>query len=81
MLRLKKDADVRELEMLGFKKRTEKCYEFIREIDGKILYRVYTTARHQNIQVEVWNPGIISHTLQELLYNLIILGLVEKVDD
>ena len=79
MLKIKDNVDLKELEKFGFNKRTAINYEYVREIEGKTAYRIYTTSRHKNIQIEVNKPVIIAHRLQDLLYDLIKADLVEKV--
>ena len=81
MLKIKDSVPIEELEKFGFKHRHGKCYEYIREIDGRIAYRIYTTKNNANIQIEILEPVIIAHRLQELLYDLIQAELVEKVSD
>ena len=81
MLKIKDDVDLNELEKFGFKKRYKKCYEYFREIDGHIAYRVYTTLNNAYIQIEIFNPVRIASSLQSLLYDLIQAGLVEKIEE
>ena len=81
MLKIKNNIPLKELEKFGFKHRYGKCYEYIREIDGRIAYRIYTTKNHANIQIEILEPVIIAQKIQDVLYDLIQAGLVEKVSD
>ena len=78
---IKDSVDLKELEKFGFQHRYEKCYEYIRELEGKTAYRVYTTKNHQYLQIEIFEPMIIAKTLQDLIYDLIKADLVEKVDN
>ena len=71
MLKIKDDVDLKELEKFGFKHRYGNCYEYIRELDGRIAYRIYTTKRHVNLQIEVFEPMIMAQKVQDLLYDLI----------
>ncbi len=79
MLKIKDDVDLKELEKFGFKHRYGKCYEYIRELDGKVAYRIYTTKNHANLQIEIFEPMIMAQKVQDLLYDLIKTDLVEKV--
>lgn len=77
-LRIRDDVDLKELEKFGFKKRYKNCYEYIREIKGITVYRVYTTLNHKYIQIEILQPSKIAGSLQVLLYDLIKADLVVK---
>lgn len=79
MLKIKDDVDLEELEKFGFKHRYGKCYEYIRELNGKVAYRIYTTKNHANLQIEIFEPMIMAQKVQDLLYDLIKTDLVEKV--
>lgn len=81
MLKIKDDVDLKELEKYGFKHRYGRCYEYIRELDGRTAYRIYTTKNHANLQIEVFEQMKIAQKLQDLLYDLIQAGLVEKVEE
>ena len=81
MLKIKDNVDLKELEKFGFKRRYRNCYEYLREMRGRTVYRVYTTPSHSYIQVEVLEPMKIAGTLQTLIYDLIKADLVEKVSD
>ena len=52
-LKINPEKDLEELEQYGFKRRYRNCYEYIREIHGKTVYRVYTTPNHGYIQIEI----------------------------
>ena len=80
MLKIKDNVDLKELEKFGFKHKYEKVYEYVREIEGKTAYRVYTTKNHSYLQIETFEPVIIAKRLQDLLYDLIKADLVEKVE-
>lgn len=80
-LKIVNDIDLEELEKFGFKRRYKNCYEYIRELNGRTAYRVYTTPNHAYIQIEVLEPIKIAKTLQILLYDLITAGIVEKVGE
>ncbi len=77
-LKFNTERDLEELEQYGFKRRYKNCYEYLREIDGRTVYRVYTTKNNGYIQIETLVPVIIESSLQCLLYDLIKAGLVEK---
>lgn len=81
MLKIKDGVDLEELEKFGFKRRYRNCYEYLREMRGRTVYRVYTTPNHSYIQVEVLEPMKIAGTLQTLIYDLIEAGIVEKDGD
>ena len=81
MLKIKDNVDLKELEKFGFKHRYGKCYEYIRELNGINVYRIYTTKNHANIQIEVFEPMVIAQKMQDTLYDLIQAGLVEKVGE
>lgn len=78
MLKIRDDVDLKELEKFGFRKRYKNCYEYIREIQGKTAYRIYTTLNHGYIQIEIFEPLKIAGSLQCLLYDLIKADLVVK---
>ena len=81
MLKIKDNVKLKELEKFGFKHKYEKVYEYVREIEGKTAYRVYTTKNHSYLQIEIFKPVIIAKRLQDLLYDLIKADMVEKVSD
>lgn len=81
MLKIKDSVDLKELEKFGFKHKYEKVYEYVREIEGKTAYRVYTTKNHSYLQIEIFKPVIIAKRLQDLLYDLIKAGMVEKTNE
>jgi hypothetical protein len=82
MLKIKDNVDLKELEKFGFKRKNEKCYEYLRILNGETAYRVYTTLNHQYIQIQInLAPMIIASSLQVLLYDLIKANLVEKVGE
>lgn len=78
MLKIRDDINLKELEKFGFKKRYKNCYEYIREIEGIPVYRVYTTLRDKYIQVEILKSLKIAGSLQVLLYDLIKADIVVK---
>lgn len=80
MLKIKDEVDLCELEKFGFIRRYRNCYEYIREVHGRTAYRVYTTPNYNYLQVEVLEPVKIAKSLQNLIYDLIQAGLVEKVE-
>lgn len=80
-LRIKQNVDLKELEKFGFKHREGKSYEYIRELDNKTAYRIYTTKKHAYIQIEIFEPMVIAKGVQNILYDLIQAGLVEKVEE
>lgn len=75
MLRIKESVNLKELEKFGFEKGV-----FTRTLEGKPLYQVVITKKHRYIQIRVFSCASIAKSLQELLYNLIQAGLVEKVE-
>ena len=79
MLKIKDNIDLEELERFGFKRRYRNCYEYLREINGEIAYRVYTTPNNAYLQIEVLKPIKIAKTLQILIYDLTKANIVEKV--
>lgn len=79
MLKIRDGVDLKELEKFEFKHRYGKCYEYIRELDGRVAYRIYTTKNHANLQIEIFEPMIMAQKVQDLLYDLIKADLVEKV--
>ena len=76
-LKIKDGVNLEELEKFGFKRRYRNCYEYSREIQKHIVYRVYTTPNHGYIQVEVFEPMIIAGSLQCLIYELVQANLIE----
>ena len=82
-LRIKDSVDLKELEKFGFRYNGYyDIWEWNRDDEnGVLMYKVYITKRHHNIQIQIRNVGLIAHRLQELLYDLIQAGLVEKVSD
>ena len=77
-LKINPEKDLEELEQYGFKRKHRNCYEYIREIHGETVYRVYTTPNHGYIQIEILEPLTIAGSLQCLLYDLIKADLVVK---
>ena len=74
-LRLTKGATEKDLEPFGFANGV-----YTRKISGKILYRIVITYNHKNLQIEIVQPGLISGSLQCLIYKLIKAHLVELVE-
>ena len=81
ILKIRDEIDLEELEQFGFKRRHRNCYEYLREINGETVYRVYTTPNHSYLQIEVLKPIKIAKTLQILIYDLTKANIVEKVAD
>ena len=83
MLKIRDDIDLKELEKFGFRYNGYyDIWEWNRDDEnGVLMYKVYITKRHHNIQIQIGDVGLIAHRLQELLYDLIQAGLVEKVSD
>ena len=76
MLKIKDDVDLKELEKFGLKyveegKGNPEMYEWIRETTDKFDY----------VDVYIWNRKINVSDANDVLYDLIKAGLVEKVDD
>lgn len=78
MLKINPEKDIKELEKFGFRKKNNGNYEYIREIEDKLVYRVYTTLRHKYIQIEMYETCTIASSLQVLLYDLIKADMVVK---
>ena len=80
MLKIKDNVDLKELEKFGFRYNGYyDIWEWNRDGEnGVLMYKVYITKRHHNIQIQIGDVGLIAHRLQELLYDLIQAGLVEK---
>ena len=83
MLKIKDNVDLKELEEFGFKyDENYGVWKWDRlDKDGIPFYQVYITKRHHNIQIRIGYVSYIAHRLQELLYDLIQAGLVEKVSE
>lgn len=83
MLKIKDSIKLEELEKFGFRYNEYRdIWEWNRDDENRVLmYKVYITKRHHNIQIQIGDVGLIAHRLQELLYDLIQAGLVEKVSD
>lgn len=78
MVKVKKDVDLKEFERFGFYKNVNGQYVYIRKIeDRKILYCVYITKKNRYLMVETYNSVRIAGSLQDLIYNLIVNGLIE----
>ena len=75
MIRLKDNIDIKQLERFGF---VDGVYTRIK--DGRWMYEVYVTPNHRFLQIKVYNHCIIAHRLQELLFDLTMAGLIEKVE-
>lgn len=78
MLKINPKKDIKELEKFGFKPKYNNCYEYIREIEGKRVYRIYTTLTHKYIQIEIFEPCKIAGSIQDTLYDLIKADMVVK---
>lgn len=83
MLKIKDDVPLEELEKFGFRYNGYyDIWEWNRDDEnGVLMYKVYITKRHHNIQIQIGDVDLIAHRLQELLYDLIQAGLIEKVSD
>ena len=77
MLKLKDDVKLEQLEKYGFK---NGIYQRIK--NNQVLYWVVITSTHRYIQIRLNLTGFINiaGSLQDLIYDLIQAGLVEKVD-
>lgn len=73
MLKIKDDVDLKELEKFGLKhKKAEddfEIYEWISE----------TTDRFEYVEVYAWNREITVGNANDVLFNIIQAGLVEKI--
>lgn len=76
MLKVKDNVDLKELEKYGFK---NGIYERMK--NDTLLYWVVITSKHRYIQIRSNVCGFINiaGSLQDLIYDLINAGLVEKV--
>lgn len=74
MIKIKDSVDLKELEKFGFENGV-----FTRKLGGEYLYQVVITKTHRLVQIRTYGRGIIAKSLQDLLYDLIQAGLVEKV--
>ena len=87
MLKIKDEIDLKELEKFGFKgKSFDKnnfygafFYRFTK--NDELLYSVVITSTHHYIQIRDGNFDNIAGSLQDLLFDLIQAGLVEKVEE
>ena len=80
MLKIKDNVNLEELKKYGFKENWYYGTSYIRVKDDYPLYVVIITAKHRYIQIRDGNFGNIAGSLQDLLYDLIQAGLVEKVE-
>ena len=81
-LRLKSGVDDSDLLRYGFKKsRHIKHPDFIRQIEGVPLYRVYFTDKHRYLQIQLGEQYVVSSSLQYLIYKLTQDGLLEEVEE
>jgi len=81
MLKIKDNVDLKELEKYGFKYCERNFYRYDREIDNIMVWTLYITRTHHNIQIIVHEPCTMAKELQTLLYDLIKDGLAEKIND
>lgn len=79
-VKIKENINLEELEKFGFKKRYTNSYEYIRNINNKTVYRVFTTLNHKYLQIEILEPSLIAGSLQCLIYDLCQANLIEKVE-
>ena len=75
-LKLKDGYTEKDLEKYGFINGV-----ILREKDNQYLYRICVTKNHKYIQIETYSSCFIAGRLQCLLYDLIVDGLVEKVEE
>lgn len=75
MLKIKDSVDLKELEKFGFKNN-----QYIRTLNGILVYRVVITSTHHYLQIRDCNFASIAGSLQDLIYDLIQSGLIEKVE-
>lgn len=80
MLKIKDNVDLKELEKFGFKFCERGFYRYDREIKNILVWTLYITKTHHNIQIIVHEPCTMAKELQCLLYELIKADMVEKVD-
>lgn len=79
-IRLKDGVRLDELAKYGFKPSGRTC-DFIRQIDGKPLYRVYFTGKHRYMQIYMASSCVISASLQKLIFELARDGIIEEVEE
>ena len=78
MLKIKDDIQLKELEKFGFENNV-----YTRKFDSEdgIAYQVVITRHHHYLQIRNGHFGNIAGSLQDLFYDLIQAGLVDKVSD
>ena len=84
MLKIKDNVDLKELENFGFKAISFDKNNFYgavyeRFLDDVLAYKIVITAKHKYIQIRDGNFSNIAGSLQDILFDLIQSGLVEKV--
>lgn len=81
-IRLRDGVTAEDLKKYGFtKSASAKFPDFIRQIDGKPLYRVYFTAKHRYMQIYMNESCVISASLQKLIFELARDGIIEEVEE
>ena len=80
-LRLKEGVKDADLLPYGFHKgKFAKHPDFIRQIDGVPIYRIYFTDKHRFMQVLINEQCVVAGTLQTIIYRLTKDGLLEEVE-
>jgi len=80
-IRLKEAVKDEELLAYGFRKgKYAKHPDFIRQIDGLPIYRIYFTDKHRFMQVLINEQCVVAGTLQAIIYRLTKDGLLEEVE-
>ena len=80
MLRIKKDVDLKELEKFGFEEYNlagKTKYQLKKYIGKHEIYNI----KIDNKRVLRFNQNSVNNKLPAIIYDLIIAGLVEKVEE
>ena len=81
IIKIKDNIDLKELEKYGFFKNENGQYIKDRYIDdNELAYIVYITPTHKYLQIKMFEVYRIAESLQDTLYDLIVDGIVEKVE-
>lgn len=81
MLKIKDDVDLKKLEKYGFEYFINGCGTYGYSLKTNYGYYTIVEKDEEHLGIKVWERRIPTGINQELLYDLIKDGLVEKVEE
>ncbi len=77
MIRIKDNVDLKELKKYGFEYDDRDFYRYDRYIDNNLVWTLYTTKTHHNLQIAIVVPCTLAKELQTLIYKMTKDDLLE----